>query len=47
MYIFAQKMESLGTSLSSASHQRLIMPAIVVSRVYSFSFVNMMFSDWA
>ena len=42
-YIFARKMESLGTSLSNASHQRLIMVAIVVSHVYSFSFVNMMF----
>ena len=41
-----EKMESLGTSLSSASHQRLIMAAIVVSRVYSFSFVNLMFSDY-
>ena len=44
-YIFSRKMESLGTSLSRALHQRLIMAAIVVSRVYSFSFVNMMFSD--
>ena len=35
-------MERLGTSLS---HQRLIMVAIVVSLVYSFCFVNMMFSD--
>ena len=39
-------MESLGTSWSRASHQRLIMAAIVVSRVYSFSFVKMMFSDY-
>ena len=43
---FARKMESLGTSLSNASHQRLILAAIVVSRVCSFSFVNMMFSDY-
>ena len=37
--------KSLGTSLSSASHQRFIVAAIVVSRVYSFSFLNM-FSDY-